>query len=163
MIHHHGQQKASPNIGLRFERSLFDLMVDHGFFPVLEPKDWHQKLDEKRNGIQEPDLMFEYKGVQFWVDCIYGTNFKGNQLELYFKEECLSREKAYVELSGPLFIAVGVSGTPEEPDTFLFDYYVYSNIHNISRDQYGRVTTHFNGEFIEHKSVRHLRKRIFYE
>ena len=154
-----GSRKPSPNIGLRFERSVYELMVEQGFFPVLEPKSWHQKLYEKQNGLQEPDLMFEYEGVQFWVDCIYRTNFNGNHLELYFYEECLSREKAYLELSDPLFIAVGVSGTPEEPDTFLFDYYVHFNMHSMSRDQYGRVSTHFKGSFIEHKVRETLKKK----
>jgi hypothetical protein len=134
-------------------------MVEHGFFPVFEPKGWHQKLEEKRAGLQEPDLLFEYEGVQFWVDCIYRTNFKGNQLELYFNDEYLSREKAYQELSDPLFIAVGVSGTPEKPDTFLFDYYVHFNLHNMRKDHCGRVSTHFRGDFIEHKVRETLKKK----
>ena len=146
-----GGKKLSSNIGLRFERHLYEMMVEHGFFPVFEPKSWQQKLNEKRNGDQVPDLFFEYEGVQFWVDCIYRSNFKGNHLELYYTDECLSRDKAYQELSDPLFIAVGVSGTPENPDTFLFDYHAYFNVHSMSRDRWGSVSTHFRGDFIEHK------------
>ena len=139
------------NIGLMFERSVYDLMVKHGFFPALDPKSSTQKLDEKIKGVQEPDLMLEYKGIQFWVDCLYRTSFSGNSLSLYDKQEYQEREATYAVLTDPLFIAVGIGGTPECPDTFLFDYHTYFNMTRMSRDQCRRVTTHFRGDFIEYK------------
>ena len=150
---------VSTNIGLRFERAFFELMVGHGFIHLEDPKSWRRKLHEKISDEQVPDFMFEYKGIQFWVDCIYRSSFTGSRLNLYFKEECLSREKAYAELSDPLFIAVGVGGTPEMPDVFLFDYYVRFNMNSMSRDHVGRVTTHFRGDFIEHILRKNFEKK----
>ena len=152
-------KKVSSNVGLRFERAFFDLMVGHGFLHLEDPKSWKKKLSEKIRDEQVPDFMFEYKGVQFWVDCLYRSSFTGGRLELYYKEEYLSREKAYVELSDPLFIAVGIAGTPERPETFLFDNYIRFNMHSMSRDQVGRVTTHFRGDFIEHIVRKNLEKK----
>ena len=99
----------------------------------------------------DPDLMFEYEGIQFWVDCIYRSGFQRGSLELYYEWEYLEREKAYAELTDPLFIAVGVSGPPEAPTTFLFDFYATFNLHRMTRDRCGRVTTKFRGDFIEHR------------
>ncbi len=147
------------NIGLRFERSVYDLMVDHGFFPLFEPKGAEQKLDEKTRGVQEPDLMFEYEGIQFWVDCLYRSSFSGNDLRLYKKEHYVEREKAYTVLTDPLFIAVGIGGTPENPDIFLFDSHLYFSMTYMNKNQCGRVTTHFKGEFIEHKIKEAFRKK----
>jgi len=136
-----------------------DLMAGHGFLPALGPKGAAQKLDEKTQGVQEPDLMFEYEGVQFWVDCLFRTSFSGSGLRLYSKQEYQEREAPYAVLTDPLFIAVGVGGTPEGPETFLFGYHTQFNLNLMSRDQCGRVTTHFRGDFIEHRVREALLKK----
>jgi hypothetical protein len=146
-------------IGIRFENAVFELMENHGFFPVLEPKPSEQKKDEWHRGLLEPDLMFEYNGIQVWVDCMFRSTFERGSLLLYYEWEYLAREKAYAGLSDPLFIAVGIGGRPEKPNMFLFDHYTSFNLNYMTRDRCDRVATHFKGDFIEYKVRQTLQRK----
>ena len=139
------------DLGIEFEKTVHSVFSDDiSLTSVLGPKTHEERQNETANNEITPDLMFELDGKQFWVDCIYRSSVRYNDtLELYWEDEYKRRMDGY-SLSDPLFVAVGVGGSPSSPEFFLYDHYGRFNLRTMNKKQYDRITTHFDIRFILH-------------
>ena len=134
--------------GIEFERTIWELLSDV-LLSIHDPKDPEEKYKDKVNREQEPDLMFELDdGRQFWVDCMFRSSMFRSSVVMFSEEEARVREKMYGDQEDPTFIAVGLGGSPQRPERFLYGYSGCFNLKYMSMARVNEMSVPFSAVHI---------------
>jgi len=141
--------RETIGLGLNFEIAVHDLFSDEpAFVSVLGPKTQEEKQSEVKNGEITPDLLFEIDEKQFWVDCIFRSSLRNNDvMELYWDDEYEQRMDGY-NLTDPLFVAIGIGGLPTSPEIFIYNHCGRMNLKRMYKRRYDGLIKPFDSKYL---------------
>ncbi|MBD5421440.1 MAG: hypothetical protein HDR49_00200 [Bacteroides sp.] len=145
-------EKPSPKeIGNDFENYIANLFKDKHLFNVIE---WNQGVTSSEGVYAEADKNPDFKikqsfgknGLTYWVECKYRSNVSDKGFVKVAEEYQLSRyRKIQGESHLKVFLAVGIGGSPSDPDDFFIvpldsikkEYLHIDQIHNFAHEYSG--------------------------
>ena len=109
--------KIAIEMGLTFETWVFDRLSEF-CFSLKDPKSGKEHKDEHHNRDVTPDLMMEYNGFQFHVECYWRSRRpKSDRIKLEQQDANFDlKKRCFSNLEDPVIVILGLEGKPDNPE-----------------------------------------------
>ena len=151
--------------GRRFEELVVSFLADKSIYRLLA---W--RSDKIVNGIYAaenllPDLEIKQRigdvEVEYFVECKYRSSWDSNG-KVDFSKQLLRYRNLAIARDKELFIALGVGGTPDKPETFyLIPSRMFNRYHDVPKDRFKSCICEPTAEAFNKYVCHYFNKRVF--